>query len=138
MENKQKLDRREGWLADLKVGDKVIVGYTQKMVGTVTKITKTGRLNVKITKNGCEYSFYHDGNAIGGADVYGFGKIFQWSEEEQTKIIQRDRRANLVYSVQMETTLFGNKMSLDALEKINAIIKMEIVRIREKEKNEKR
>jgi len=45
------MDKREGWLADLKVGEKVGYGYyhfgrTVAGVGTIGKITPTGRITL--------------------------------------------------------------------------------------------
>lgn len=52
-------DQRQGWLADLKVGDKVIVAnYYNELVGEVEKITPSGRITVKRTvyrPDGYEY-----------------------------------------------------------------------------------
>jgi len=65
-------DKREGWLADLKVGEKVGYGYyhfgrTVAGVGTISKITPTGRL--ELTVNGGKTQTYNfAGRQMGGDD----------------------------------------------------------------------
>lgn len=62
------IDKREGWLAELKQGDKiVVVSRHWKVIGEVVGITKTGKINVK----------HH--NSVTQYDSKGLKKIDSWS-----------------------------------------------------------
>lgn len=83
-------DKRTGWLADLKVGDKVVLDklFADDMVGQITNITPTGRMTV--TAGDYSYNCDASGRQMGEQGYYRMHMV-QLTPERAEKI----RRKNL-------------------------------------------
>lgn len=85
MENK---DRRIGWLKELKVGDNVFIRSSLGLkLGTVTKITPTGRITV------FNSTFSHMGRAGSGFSVV---RLEEATPEKISQHIERFQKSKMV------------------------------------------
>ena len=125
------IDRRQGWLRELKAGDEVFIeqshgaiGYST-IIGTVEKITPTGRINV----NGIQFpaTGYIFAN-------YNSKKIKKATPEEKTKILLDKKKkiiANRITSNFAKINL--HKLEILDLDEIDVFLK-KYCEIRENEK----
>lgn len=104
-------DQRVGWLADLKVGDKVIVNYSSELVRAVDRITPTGRIKV------CGYTFSPQGIGIGYD--YRAPRLAEYTPEEAERLRLEAQQRHLAIEAN-NINYFG--LSLDKLERIVAIL----------------
>lgn len=85
MENK---DRRIGWLKELKVGDNVFIRSSLGLkLGTVTKITPTGRITV------FNSTFSHMGRAGSGFSVI---RLEEATPEKISQHIERFQKSKMI------------------------------------------
>lgn len=81
-------DKRQGWLRELKVGDKVIVVTDyNKSVKIVDKITPTGRIKIGNT------TFDHNGYEIGSGwrrDI-----LREWTQEGENELNKQEKRVKM-------------------------------------------
>ncbi|GGA99783.1 hypothetical protein ERX37_07900 [Macrococcus hajekii] len=86
-------DKRTGWLAELKVGDRVIIHESQygaitNRIGRIQKITPAGKIDVLNRR------FDEEGRQRNG---YGYwGGLIQYSEEKVAEINAEEKRKKLM------------------------------------------
>lgn len=84
-------DRRTGWLKELKVGDNVFIRSSLGVkLGTVTKITPTGRITV------FNSTFSHMGRAGSGFSVI---RLEEATPEKISQHIERFQKTKMIKSI---------------------------------------
>lgn len=122
----QSKDKRQGWLADLKVGDEVIlerkIGFFEwgRSILPITKITPTGRITVRFS-SGAEVVCSPNGQIMGGS--YGEGLI-ELTPELADEVREENRKRNLINKVKILVTDDNLKhFNSKELDEILAILK---------------
>jgi hypothetical protein len=93
------MDKRDGWLKNLKVGDKVVVERSRFPRGfdvlSVRRITPTGKIVVDDgSSGGCTY----DHRGVRRADSWTWFTLSQWTPELQAKI-NHEGKVNVVMAL---------------------------------------
>jgi len=118
---KKAVDKRQGWLLKLKVGDKVIVSnWGNRRVETVKKITPTGRIHVTVgvTTEMFNPDGYNRGTKWNGRDC-----LEEATPERLEDIRVKDRTGTLKFQISQVTDRFFNlEISLDDLEAVWKIL----------------
>jgi hypothetical protein len=109
-------DKRQGWLKELKVGDKVAIncgsyGYADYRISTVEKITPTGRIQANNTV--FDHTGYTMGSSYGGRDNL---------EPITDDILNFIKRKSLYYKLK---NVEWNKLPLDKMEAVAKILELE-------------
>lgn len=112
MENK---DRRIGWLKELKVGDNVFIRSSLGLkLGTVTKITPTGRITV------FNSTFSHLGRAGSGYSVV---RLEEATPEKISKHHQKLQKSKMIKLVKEKFSKINfEKLDLGDIEELTDIL----------------
>lgn len=114
-------DKRSGWLAELKPGDQVVLEYTpawfecSRSIQTVSKITPTGRINVK------GHQFLPNGNCISG-NYYKLSKVDDNVVAEIISENEHKKMRRLVIEKTKEKVSSKDLLTTEQLKSINDIL----------------